>query len=153
VEHGPWKRNSPVVLPAWKTVKTTAAYGGSYVMEHRGGASVSYKFASTSVTWYTVTGRTRATRNVYVDNVKKATINNYASSATYHVARTWSGFTKATHTVKIVAENKRFVGCYQHLRLGRRCQGRLDDVQLAIAPCGGLEPSLGVGGHGRLHHP
>jgi len=71
-----------VVLPAWKTVKTTAAYGARTIMEHRGGASVSYKFASTSVTWYTVTGPDQGYADVYVDNVKKATINNYARAAT-----------------------------------------------------------------------
>ena len=104
------EENSPAVAAAWKSARTKSAYGGSYIMERRGGAAVTYKFASTSVTWYTVTGPDQGYADVYIDNIKKATINNYATSRHYHVARTWSGFTNAPHTIKIVAENKRSSG-------------------------------------------
>jgi bacillopeptidase F len=83
-------------------VSNAAAFGGAYRTEHLPGAWVAYGFTGTSVTWYTVTGPGQGKADVYVDGVKKATVNNYASRTSYRVARTVSGLTAAKHQLRIV---------------------------------------------------
>lgn len=86
----------------WRAVANSAAYGGSYRTEHTTRTSASYKFSGTSVTWYTITGRNQGKADVLVDGVRKATVNNYASTTRYKVARTVSGLGAGAHTLKIV---------------------------------------------------
>jgi len=90
------------VHAAWTSVRTTAAYGGSYVTEHLAGASAAWTFSGTSVYWWTVTGPAQGKASVYVDGVRKAVVSNYASGTHYHVSRLVKGLANARHTVKIV---------------------------------------------------
>jgi hypothetical protein len=96
------QESSAAARPAWRTVATSAASGGSYVIDHLAGASAAYTFTGTSVSWVTVTGTAEGTAYVYVDNVLKASVNNYATSTHYGVVRTVSGLSSATHTVKVL---------------------------------------------------
>lgn len=86
---------------AWRNVGASSAYGGSYRTEHSGGAQMTYAFTGTSVTWYTVTGRSQGQAYVYVDGVRKAVVNDYAAATAYKVARTVSGLTNAKHVLRI----------------------------------------------------
>ena len=45
---------------AWHTVNDKKAKGGSYVTEHRKGARASWTFSGKAVTWFTITGPTKA---------------------------------------------------------------------------------------------
>lgn len=101
------QENSPAASYGWRGVRTPAAYGGMYVTERLGGATVSYAFTGTSVTWYTVTGRDQGTASVYVDGLLKARVSNYALSTRYLVPRTVSGLTNAKHELKIVVNGAR----------------------------------------------
>lgn len=87
---------------SWRTVSTTSASGGSYTVSHRLGSSVTYPFTGTGITWYTVVGPSFGKATVYIDGVSKAVVNNYASATKYGVARTFSGLTSGSHTLKIV---------------------------------------------------
>lgn len=95
------EENNGVLRSAWPTVAATAAYGHSYVREHLAGASASWVFTGTSVTWWTVTGPSFGKAAVYVDGVRKATFDNYAIATHYRVARAVKGLSKARHTVTI----------------------------------------------------
>jgi hypothetical protein len=86
----------------WKRVATTKALGGSYVVEHRAGATASWTFTGTAITWITATGPRSGRAQVWVDGVKKRDVNNYAAGAHWKVARSVSGLSAGTHTVKIV---------------------------------------------------
>jgi hypothetical protein len=86
----------------WKRVARTNALGGSYVVEHRAGATASWTFTGTGVTWVTATGPRSGRAQVWVDGVKKRAVNNYAAGAHWKVARRISGLSAGTHTVKIV---------------------------------------------------
>jgi hypothetical protein len=96
------QENSPAVLQSWRKVGTSYSYGGSYQSDRSAGAQFSYAFTGTSITWFTVTGPTQGTARVYVDNVLKATVNNYAAATHYKVARTVKGLSSARHTLKVV---------------------------------------------------
>jgi bacillopeptidase F len=89
---------------SWAGRTSTAAYGGKYLLAHLAGASAAYAFRGTTVTWYTATGPAMGTAKVYCGSTLKATVNNYATTAKWHVARTvrCSSVT-ATSTLRVVA--------------------------------------------------
>ncbi|HVF03431.1 MAG TPA: hypothetical protein VNA20_01185 [Frankiaceae bacterium] len=101
------QETSPASSYRWRAVSTSAAYGGSYRSDRLGGATASYAFSGTSITWYTVKARNQGVADVYVDGVKKATVNNYATKTTYKVPRTVSGLAAGKHTLKIVVRGLR----------------------------------------------
>ena len=96
------EETTPAARYAWRGVATTKAYGGSYRTERLGGATATFAFSGTSVTWYTVKGRDQGVADVYVDGVKKATVNNYAATTAYRVARTVTGLAAGAHQLRIV---------------------------------------------------
>ena len=96
------QETSSAAVYSWKKISMSSASGGSYAEDHAAGASASYRFTGTSVTWYTVTGKNMGKATVYVDGAKKLSINNYATSTHYGVARTVGSLSNATHTVKVV---------------------------------------------------
>jgi hypothetical protein len=95
------EESNGVVRAAWPATKSRSAFGGSFVREHLAGAAATWTFSGTSVTWWTVTGRAQGKASVFVDGVRKATVNNYAAATKFHVARTVKGLKAARHTLKI----------------------------------------------------
>jgi hypothetical protein len=82
------QENEPALSQAWAGKAASLAYGGRYVSAHFANSLATYAFRGTSVTWYTVTGPSMGTANVYCGNTLKAKVNNYATSTHYKVART-----------------------------------------------------------------
>ncbi|MFZ0323644.1 MAG: hypothetical protein WAN48_05870, partial [Actinomycetes bacterium] len=101
------QENSPAAKATWQVVKAKKAKGGSYLMELRKGASASWTFTGKSVQWVTVKGPTFGVADVFVDGVRKATVNNYAKSTSYGVRRSITGLSAGTHTLKIVVKGKK----------------------------------------------
>jgi bacillopeptidase F len=85
----------------WRKVADRKAAGGSFFAEHRKGARASWTFSGKSVAWLTVTGPTYGKADVYVDGVRKATVNNYAKTTKHGVVRAVKGLAKGTHTIEI----------------------------------------------------
>ncbi|MDH4159252.1 MAG: hypothetical protein OEV62_03270 [Actinomycetota bacterium] len=98
---------SPALTWTWRTVKTKQAKGGSYLTESRKGARVSWTFSGRSVAWITAVGPTQGKATVLIDGKAKASVNNYARTARYGVARVVKGLPKAIHTVTLVATGKK----------------------------------------------
>jgi hypothetical protein len=70
------------------------------------GATTSFTFTGTQVTWTTVTGPNQGRYAVTIDGVTKGTAlnnNNYATALHYKVARTYGGLALGTHTIVITA--------------------------------------------------
>lgn len=79
--------------PRWRTANSAAAYGGSYLVDHLGGARVHFKFNApvrTQVSWYSLLGPSQGQAQVYIDNVLIRTYNNYASSFIYRYRRSFT---------------------------------------------------------------
>ncbi|HLW18504.1 MAG TPA: hypothetical protein VKV69_14200, partial [Actinomycetota bacterium] len=85
----------------WRVVKTANAFGGSYVVDHVAGASASYRFTGSQITWYTIIGPNYGIADLYVDGVLRATANSYSSSTHYRAAFTVSGFSYGKHTLTV----------------------------------------------------
>jgi cell wall-associated NlpC family hydrolase len=88
---------------SWSDFSRTSASGGSYGRSSTSGASATIHFTGTRLDWIAMKGTTTGTADVYVDDVKVATVNLAASSAAYNVM-VWSTGTLAAgaHRVRIV---------------------------------------------------
>jgi len=68
---------------------------------HSSRRSSSRRFG-TSITWLTVKSAKMGKATVYVDGVKKLTVDNYASTTQYGIKRAVKSLANRKHTVKIV---------------------------------------------------
>ena len=96
------QENAPGSSTSWQTVKTSSAAGGSFVREHLAGASAQWSFTGTAVTLRTVSGPIYGKADLYIDGVRKKTVDTYAASRHFNVTRTISGLTNAGHRLKVV---------------------------------------------------
>ena len=94
-------RTAPVFT--WRHVTATGASGHGYAVTVAKGASVSFTFRGTSLTWVTAKGTAMGKAKVYVDGVLKGTVDNYAKRNGFGLKRTYAGLADKVHTVKIVA--------------------------------------------------
>ena len=95
----------------WYTFTTTASYLGSYGRSSTSVASATIYFTGSRLDWITMKGTTTGIADVYLDGVRKATINLAASPAIYKV-KVWStgALPYAPHTVRIVRSSSSAVG-------------------------------------------
>ena len=95
------EQGSPAIGYSWRTVTKSSAYGGSYVSDHLQGASASFSFSGTQVTWYTVTGPAQGKASVSIDGHALGTFDGYASTEHTKVAHLFSGLSKGAHTITV----------------------------------------------------
>jgi eukaryotic-like serine/threonine-protein kinase len=97
----------------WADFYVTAAYLGSYGRSSASGSSATVYFTGTRLDWIAMTGATTGIADVYLDGVKKATINLAATLPTYMV-NVWSTGTLArgSHKVTIVLSSSSTVRKY-----------------------------------------
>ena len=101
--------NAAGVIDAFRRVSTTKASGSAYdAADHvsatgKTGPTLSFQFKGTGVTWYGTKGTGYGKASVYIDNVKKATVDLYRSSTAYR-QKLWASTTLSNglHTIKIV---------------------------------------------------
>jgi hypothetical protein len=87
----------------WQPVATPQALGGSYTRDHLRGATASFGFTGTAVTWYTVTGPDQGQAKVFIDGTLRATLDQYATTTSYQVPKTFGGLAAGSHTITIEA--------------------------------------------------
>lgn len=100
------EENSVAVHDAWRVGKATGAYGHSFVTSHDAGSSATRVFKGSAITWYAVKGPNQGLAAVYVDGVRKGTVNNYAAETTYRVGHAIKGLAAGAHrlTVKVLGK-------------------------------------------------
>jgi hypothetical protein len=98
---------APATVTTWRRVATAAASGGAYTASAQRGATASFAFRGTSLTWVTARGPAMGKAKMYVDGVLKTTVDNYAKRTGWNARRTVTGLSDARHTVKIVVTGKR----------------------------------------------
>lgn len=101
------QETSPAARQSWRRAGWAGAQGGSYHLAYVRGATASYTFTGTSVTWYGLRGPTYGLADVYVDNVLKASRVNLYSTSTGAFTRTITGLSNARHAVKVVVRGER----------------------------------------------
>ena len=96
------KTNTPSLATNWRRIANTHLSAGHAVVSDLANATLQMTFRGTGITFYTVKGLNQGKVAVYVDGVRKATFDNYATSAAYGVKRSVGNLTDALHTVKTV---------------------------------------------------
>ncbi len=86
---------------AWRNASNARARGGSYAVEHRAGATASWDFSGSSVTWYTAAGPAQGKAAVSIDGTSRGTFDQYASRVGFGVARTFDGLGAGPHTITV----------------------------------------------------
>ena len=84
----------------WNTVRDTNALGGSYTVERVAGASASYYFVGTDVTWRFRTGPDYGTASVTMDGRSPTTVNLYRPTAGFGEFA-YTGLVSRGHTIGI----------------------------------------------------
>ena len=85
----------------WRSMTKTAALGGSYAFERSAGASASFAFEGTSVTWYTATGPTQGRASVFIDGERVRSVDGYATRTSFGVARRFTGLARGAHVIAV----------------------------------------------------
>jgi hypothetical protein len=101
------QENSLRASYAWAKAKSGSALGKSYLTESHKGATLTMSVSGTTVTWYTMTGPDQGKATVFVDGVRKGTVDNYSAGRSWKVARTVKGLSTKRHTLKIVVSGKK----------------------------------------------
>ncbi len=70
---------------SWSNYASTASSGGSYGRSSTAGASATIYFTGAKIAWLGMKGSTPGIVDVYLDDVKQATLDLYASPAKYQV--------------------------------------------------------------------
>ena len=91
----------------WRPVSNVNARGGSYLVEHRRGASATWTFSGGSLTWVTMTGPSHGKAEVYIDGTLRGSYNNYSRRTQFGVKRTLTGLGSGNHTVEVRALGKK----------------------------------------------
>jgi len=95
----------------WSTFTQADAYRGSYARSATSGASAMIRFNGTRLDYIGMKGTTLGIVDIYLDGVKKATLDLDAEMARYQ-ANIWStrDLTSGTHTVRIVRNSASAAG-------------------------------------------
>jgi bacillopeptidase F len=99
---GSTRYSTPSVTYSWQSISTSSASGGKYVRADYAGASSTFTFRGTSISWYTILGSGMGKASVYVDGTLRGTYDLYSSTAHYGFRLTFGGLSDAVHTIKIV---------------------------------------------------
>jgi hypothetical protein len=103
------EENAATVTDSFRRVAASAASGGVYDLmdfttaSGRTPPALSFKFRGTGITWYGVKGTKSGKAAVYIDGVKKTTVDLYASKTSYR-QKLWVSTTisNTVHTIKVV---------------------------------------------------
>ena len=102
VAFGGTVRSTPSLVTTWSRVKSFGALGYYRAVAGLPGQALSMAFVGTGVTWTYGAGPTSGKAVVYVDGVKKATIDQYSSTTRNRVTWSITGLPAGSHTIKIV---------------------------------------------------
>jgi bacillopeptidase F len=97
------EENNPALVyyGLWFANQNPAHSGGTAVMSTDAGAGVSIGFNGTGIAWNAYRDEWSGVARVYIDDVEKATVDNYQSPMTRGVPFSVSGLPKGPHTLRI----------------------------------------------------
>lgn len=96
-----FEQDGAAITYGWRTVAKAGALGGSFEIERRAGATASFGFSGSSVTWYTATGPTYGKAAVSIDGISHGRFDQFGPQAAFGVARTFDGLEPGAHTIAI----------------------------------------------------
>lgn len=110
VKVGTTLTSAPKMTFTWSRVKSANASGLYKSVAVQKGQTTSMSFVGTSLTWTHSVGRNHGKADVWIDGVKKATVDLFGTTSKDGVAWTITGLAAGKHTVKIVATGTKRTG-------------------------------------------
>jgi len=95
------EQGSPAIAYTWRQVRAPRAYGRSYMVERSAGATATFAFTGSSVTWYTARGPTQGKASVSIDQHLRGTFDQYDPAWHVRVPRTFRHLGPGQHTITI----------------------------------------------------
>ena len=95
------EQGSPAIAYTWRQVRAPRAYGRSYMVERSAGATATFAFTGSSVTWYTAIGPTQGKASVSIDQRLRGTFDQYDPAWHVRVPRTFRHLGPGQHTITI----------------------------------------------------
>jgi GH25 family lysozyme M1 (1,4-beta-N-acetylmuramidase) len=94
--------SNPDLDATWGVVERGSASGGSLGSSDLARSSAEVTFRGTGIDWFTARGPDQGRAEVYVDGLLVRTVDNYATSPTFGVARSIGDLADGVHTLRIV---------------------------------------------------
>jgi GH25 family lysozyme M1 (1,4-beta-N-acetylmuramidase) len=94
--------SNPDLRATWGTVGRSGASGGSLGSSDLARSSAEVRFRGSGIEWFTYRGADQGRAAVYVDGLRVRTVDNFAPSPTFDVARSVTGLAEGVHTLRIV---------------------------------------------------
>ena len=94
--------SNPELRATWGTVGRGGASGGSLGSSDLARSSSEVRFRGSGIEWFTYRGADQGRAAVYVDGLRVRTVDNFAPSPTFDVARSITGLAQGVHTLRIV---------------------------------------------------
>jgi GH25 family lysozyme M1 (1,4-beta-N-acetylmuramidase) len=94
--------SNPDLQATWGTVGRGGASGGSLGSSDLARSSAEVRFRGSGIEWFTYRGADQWRAAVYVDGLRVRTVDNFAPSPTFDVARSITGLAEGVHTLRIV---------------------------------------------------
>ena len=118
---GTYEESSPAITysSSWSRLSSSGSSGGAIRYSTSTAAAATLTFTGPTITWYTWKSASGGIVDVYLDGVKVASVDNYAStSKTRVIGYTTSSLPAGTHTITVKAsgsKNAQATGRYTHL--------------------------------------
>ena len=93
---------NPDLRATWGIVEKGQASGGSLGSSDLARSSAKLRFRGTGIDWFTYRGPDQGRAEVYLDGLLVRTVDNYAASPVFGVARSFTGLADDVHTLRIV---------------------------------------------------
>jgi hypothetical protein len=94
--------SNPDLRATWGTVGRGGASGGSLGSSDLARSSSEVRFRGSGIKWFTYRGADQGRAAVYVDGLRVRTVDNFAPSPRFEVARSIGGLAEGVHTLRIV---------------------------------------------------
>lgn len=95
------EQDDPAVTYAWRTATNAGASGGTYAVERRTGASMSFAFEGDSVAWITATGRAQGMAAVSIDGHRVGRFDQFGERPEFGVQRRFTGLGDGPHRILV----------------------------------------------------
>ena len=92
---------TPELETRWRSMKSSLASGGAWIVSNAVGSTVSYRFTGSTIIWTTQVGPDQGKAKIVIDGKVVATVDNYAD-ARGSIFRTYGGLGGGAHTIRIV---------------------------------------------------
>jgi hypothetical protein len=92
---------SPSLRLTWPRATSRKASGGAFVLADLAGASTTFRFRGTGVTWISASGPASGKAAVFIDGKRVRVVDSWSATAKFKVGRSFTGLSDTVHTIRV----------------------------------------------------